>query len=259
VAASLALDDRGSGDPALLLLTGWCSSRERWAVVAQACSARRRTVSFDWRGHGDSPPAPGDFGVEELGEDALAVIESLGLRSFVPCSASHSGWVAIELARRLPDRVAAIVHVDWMVAEPSAPYLELLERLQHPESWAEAREQLFTIWRGGIEQPAIEAAIEVMREQGEEMWIRSGREIAGSYRRHGMPLALLDALPAPPRVLHVYGQPPDPAYLEWQRRAAGERDWFEVRRLEVASHFTMIEAPRALAREIERVAAAAGA
>ena len=51
---SIAYDDLGAGDPPLLFLTGWCSSKERWGAVARICAERRRVLSSEWRGHGDS-------------------------------------------------------------------------------------------------------------------------------------------------------------------------------------------------------------
>jgi pimeloyl-ACP methyl ester carboxylesterase len=248
----LGYDDQGHGSPTLLFLTGWCSSRARWARVAELCAERHRTLNFDWRGHGDSDAAPGDFGVDELVEDALSLLDARGVDSFIPCSASHSGWVAIELRRRVPERVERIVHLDWMVAEPSVLYMNLLEQLQSSSNWAGARDALFEIWRGGVELGAVEDAIAVMTAQGQDMWMRSGRVIESSYRQHGSPLAALAALDTPPPALHVYGQPRSPEYLELQRAASTEHPWFSVDHLDVRSHFSMIEAPAAVAASIER-------
>ena len=59
---SLAYDDLGAGDPALLFLTGWCSSKDRWSAVARLCAARRRVLNTEWRGHGESDRAPATSG-----------------------------------------------------------------------------------------------------------------------------------------------------------------------------------------------------
>ncbi len=256
-ALGLGVDDLGQGEPALLLLTGWCSSRERWAKAAPLLAEHRRVVSFEWRGHGESRPPAGDFGTAEMVQDALSVIDAAGLETVIPCSASHSGWVAIELRRRLGERIPAIVHLDWMVHEPSSAYMDLLSELQDPDSWPHARDTLFDIWRAGDESEAIAAAIEVMRGQSAEMWMRSGREIEASYRRAGSPLRALSAFPTVPAVRHVYGQPPAPAYLEAQEQFAAEHDWYSVHRLDASTHFSMIEAPSEVAGEIEQVAATA--
>jgi pimeloyl-ACP methyl ester carboxylesterase len=254
---SLAYDDLGAGEPALLLLTGWCSSRARWAHAAPLLARHRRVVSFDYRGHGDSGPADGDFGTAEMVQDALAVIEATGLRTFIPCAASHSGWVAIELARRLGSgRVPAIVHLDWLLIEPSEAYSALLVQLQSPDGWERARDTLFEIWRAGDSSAEISEALSVMKRHDAEMWMRSGREISGEYARDRSPLRALSALEPPRTVMHLYGQPPAPEYLEVQQRFAAEHDWFSVRRLDGRTHFSMIETPEAVAGAIEEVARA---
>jgi hypothetical protein len=97
-----------------------------------------------------------------------------------------------------------------------------------------------------------------MRRQGAEMWMRSGREIETSYRRGGYPLRALSAFPTVPTVRHVYGQPPAPEYLQAQQQFAAAHDWFSVKRIDASTHFSMIEAPSEVAREIEQVAAAVG-
>ena len=247
----LGLDDLGSGEPALLLLTGWCSSRVRWAQAAPLLGAHRRVVNFEWRGHGESAPADRDFGTEEMVDDALDVVDACGLERFIPCSASHAGWVAIELRRRLGERVPAIVHLDWMVIEPSRPYMDLIAQLQSDHGWPDARDKLFEIWRAGEDRAEIDDALAVMRRQDAAMWMRSGREIERSYARHGSPLRALAALDPPPRVLHLYGQPSSPDYLSAQQRFAADHDWFTVEQLEVRTHFAMLEAPQEVAAAID--------
>jgi pimeloyl-ACP methyl ester carboxylesterase len=243
-------DDRGSGEPALLMLTGWCSSRERWKDVAGIAARRRRVLSLDWRGHGGSDPAPGDFGVPELVADALAVVETAGVETFVPCAASHSGWVALELRRRLGERVPKLLHADWMLTVPSPRYMDVIGQLDSDE-WRDARDTLFAIWAAGVDTPEIRSVLGVMAEHGETMWRRSGREIEASYVRHESPLQAFESLEPPAPVLHVYGQPPDLGYLALQQRFAAEHEWFSVFKLEATTHFAMIERPQQVADAIE--------
>jgi pimeloyl-ACP methyl ester carboxylesterase len=250
----IAYEDSGSGEPALLCLTGWCSSKERYEHLVPLLARNRRTIAFDWRGHGDSQRDVGDFGVEEMVQDALAVIDETAVARIVPVAASHSGWVAIELRRRLgPERVPKIVHLDWMVVEPSERYMNVIEMLQAPETWAQARDTLFTIWRAGVETPEIDRVIEVMAEQGADMWMRSGREIEAAYRRGGgSPFATYEQLgPEPTQVLHLYGQPQDPVYLETQQAFAESHSWFSVRQLRAQTHFAMVETAEEAAAAIE--------
>lgn len=253
----VAYDDLGAGEPALVFTTGWCSSRARWKRVAELCAERRRVLNTEWRGHGDSDPAPADFGLEEMVADVLAVVDAAGVDRFVPCAASHSGFVAIELARRYPDRVPRLVHVDWYVIPPPPPYRAVLEQLTSEDGWPAARDKLFEIWKAGVDSPDIDEAIAVMRRQDADMWMRSGREIMAGYDRVESPTKAWEGFSPPIPVLHVYGQPRDPAFLEAQEEFAAAHDWFTVRRLGGSSHFAMIETPEDVAREIEAFAAGA--
>src|SRR2546425_499960 len=68
-------EDLGQGEPALLLMPAWCMSRAGFATLPEKLAARRRVLSLDWRGHGQSDPPRGDFGWQALVEDAQAVME----------------------------------------------------------------------------------------------------------------------------------------------------------------------------------------
>ena len=52
-------------------------------------------------------------------------------------------------------------------------------------------------------------------------------------------------------VLHVYGQPADPAFLAAQEELAAAHPWFTVRKLRGVTHFAMIETPAEVAGAIE--------
>lgn len=244
-------DDVGAGEPPLLCLTGWCSSRARYARFVPVASQRRRVLPLDWRGHGGSGESAGDFGVEEMVHDVLAVVEAAGLDSFVPVSASHSGWVSIELRRRLGAQVPKLVFMDWLLEPPSEPYMDVIRMLQSEERWPEARDLLFEIWRAGLDEPFLDPILEAMRGHGAEMWMRSGRKIEQSFAASGSPFAALSELDDPPEVLHLYGQPRDPAYRERQEAFAAEHPWFRVRQLDAQSHFAMAETPEQAVEAIE--------
>lgn len=253
----ISYDDVGTGEPALVFLTGWCSSRRRWQRVAELCAAHRRILNTEWRGHGDSDPAPADFGLEEMVADVLAVVDQAGVERFVPCAASHSGFVAIELARRHPERVPRLVHVDWYVIPPPPPYRAVLEQLTTEDGWPAARDKLFEIWRAGVDSPEINEALAVMRRHGADMWMRSGREIMAGYDRVGSPTRAWETLTPPVPVLHVYGQPRDPAFLAAQEEFAATHEGFTVRQLAGSTHFAMIETPAEVADAIEAFVARA--
>jgi pimeloyl-ACP methyl ester carboxylesterase len=132
----------------------------------------------------------------------------------------------------------------------------VLDMLTREADWPAARDKLFEIWRAGVDDPAIDAAFAVMSRQGAEMWMRSGREIGAGYERVGSPTEAWAALDPPAPVIHLYGQPADPAFLETQEAFAASHPWFSVRKLPGRTHFAMIETADELARGIEEFVAA---
>jgi pimeloyl-ACP methyl ester carboxylesterase len=240
---AIAYSDSGTGGLPIVLITGWCSTRGRYDLLVPLLAERGRVLAVDWRGHGDSSPTHEDFGFDELVDDVVAVVEAAGLEEFAIGSASHSGWAAIDLSRRLGARVPLVVHLDWLMFEPPPPYMNGFRMVQAEDTWEEGREQVFEVWRGGIEHEAVEQHLDVMTGQPKEMWMRSSREIEKKILSEKSALAAYEAMAEPPQVLHVYGQPEDPAYLERQQALAEELDWFDVAKLDAKSHFVMLETP----------------
>jgi pimeloyl-ACP methyl ester carboxylesterase len=249
---AIAYDRIGSGEPALLCLPGWCENRTVFAHVAQACGKNRLVLALDWRGHGESDKPNGDFSADDLVEDAVAVIEAGGARTIIPVAVSHAGWIALELRRRLGDRIPRIILLDWIVLDPPPPFAAVLEGVQDPDRWAETREQLFAMWMGGSADHEVRQHI--FGEMGAydfEMWARAGREIGADYQAEGNPLKVLGNLTPPIPVLHLYSQPRDDAYLEAQRSFARSHPWFTPRRIDGATHFPTLETPGQVIAAIE--------
>lgn len=240
-----------SGDAVLLCLPGWCVDRGFFTQLATHLASHRRVVLLDWRGHGASSAPAGDFGHAELLEDALAVIEASGAKSVIPIAQAHGGWVAIELAKRLGARVPGVVALSWLVLEPPPPFLGVLDALVDPARWEGARDRLFAMWTDGAPADVAERVRRGMGAYGFEMWARAARCIGTEYARHASALRAVAALPGPPRVLHLFSQPRDPAFLDAQQGFAREHPWFGVQRLDATSHFPALEAPAATAAAIE--------
>lgn len=68
-----------------------------------------RVLRYDSRGHGASDAPPGDYSVEELGQDALALVDSLDISQFYFCGLSLGGAIGQWLAARAPDRLTKLI------------------------------------------------------------------------------------------------------------------------------------------------------
>src|SRR5690348_9082873 len=198
-------EDQGQGEPALLFMPGWCGSRKVFDPLLPRFAPHRRVLALDWRGHGQSGGTTDDFGTAELADDAVAVIEASGAQKVVPVALAHSGWVAIELRRRLGPRIPGIVLLDWIVLEPPPPFVAALQALQDPARWRQTREQLFGMWLQGLAIPGLSDY--VLGDMGSYpfgMWARAGREIGAAYAKAGTPLSALAEFDPPVPVLHLY-------------------------------------------------------
>ncbi|ACL65532.1 alpha/beta hydrolase fold protein [Anaeromyxobacter dehalogenans 2CP-1] len=104
---------RGSGEPAVVLTDGIGCAGYVWRALEPALAGRHRTVHWNYRGHGRSgPPAdPARVGLEDCVDDLLAVLDAAGERAAVIAGHSMGVQVALELYRRAPERVQALVLV----------------------------------------------------------------------------------------------------------------------------------------------------
>jgi pimeloyl-ACP methyl ester carboxylesterase len=246
-------DDLGRGEPAQLFLPGWCANRTVFQDLMPLCTTHRRSLSLDWRGHGQSGVPAGDFDDTALVVDALAVIEASGIEQVVPVALAHSGWVAVELRRRLGERIPKIVLLEWLVLEPPDPFLEALRGMQSPNRWRETVDQILTLW---LDDAADSALIRFVQEEMGSydfaMWARAARAISRAYKKAGSPLKALSQLEPPLPVLHMYATPPDPEFLAAQQSFAAAHPWFSVHKLQARSHFPMFEVPAEIASAIEQ-------
>ena len=55
--------------------------------------------------------------------------------------------------------VERIVLIDWLIAEPPAPFGDALAALQHSQRWQTARDELFATWLRGVGRPELESFI----------------------------------------------------------------------------------------------------
>lgn len=113
-----ALRVQGSGrltGPALLLLPGQNNSHAWWNGLRDAFAATHRTITFDYRGTGESAAddealaAEPDWSTASFADDAIAVLDALRVRRADVYGASMGGRVAQVLAGRHLHRVRRLV------------------------------------------------------------------------------------------------------------------------------------------------------
>jgi 3-oxoadipate enol-lactonase len=108
--ASLWWDETGAGDPPLLLIQGLGYTADMWhRILPGLAAAPRRVVVFDNRGVGRSSVPDQPWTLEQMAEDAIAVLDAAGGGAAHVFGVSMGGLVAQEVALRHPDRVLSLV------------------------------------------------------------------------------------------------------------------------------------------------------
>jgi len=121
--------------PPLLMSNSIGTTRELWARQLEAFSSVYRVIRYDTRGHGESSVPAGEYRLEQLGGDALAILDAEGIASAHVCGLSLGGITAMWLGVNAPDRVKSLV-----LANTAA-------RIGSLESWTE---RLALVRSGGM-------------------------------------------------------------------------------------------------------------
>jgi pimeloyl-ACP methyl ester carboxylesterase len=114
------------GDPAVLLIGGAASSMDWWedAFCARIAAGGRRVIRFDPRDTGRSTASPAgapDYTCDVLTDDALALLDALGVARAHLVGLSMGGGIAQEIALDHPDRVASLTLMSTSPIGPGGP------------------------------------------------------------------------------------------------------------------------------------------
>lgn len=98
-------DDR----PVLMLAHALGQDHGMWDPQAADLAPHFRVLRYDLRGHGASSVGAGDCSIADLGGDALALADALGIDTFAFCGLSLGGMIGQWLAANAPDRVTHVI------------------------------------------------------------------------------------------------------------------------------------------------------
>jgi len=101
-------EEAGSGPP-LLLISGLGQSRFAWATVAPVLAEHHRVITFDNRGTGQSDVPEGPYTMQQLGDDAAALIDELGIGPVPAVGWSMGGVILQSMLIHNPGKVSKAV------------------------------------------------------------------------------------------------------------------------------------------------------
>lgn len=95
--------------PVLLLSNSLSSDLSMWDDQVPAWAERFRVVRYDQRGHGASVVSTSPYTMDRLGEDALGIMDALGIETAHWCGLSLGGMVGMWMLTHAPDRIGKAV------------------------------------------------------------------------------------------------------------------------------------------------------
>jgi 3-oxoadipate enol-lactonase len=95
--------------PTVVLSNSLGSTPAMWDPQYPAFAERLRVARYDHRGHGESPVPPAPYELAELGADAIALLDRLGLERVHWCGLSLGGMVGMWMAINAPERIDRLV------------------------------------------------------------------------------------------------------------------------------------------------------
>jgi pimeloyl-ACP methyl ester carboxylesterase len=100
---------RGEGPP-LLMMMGWRANLDWWPrELLAALERRHQLVLLDNRGSGRTGDPGGWYSIAQMADDAVALLDALGVREADVLGVSMGGMIAQEVALRHPARVDRLV------------------------------------------------------------------------------------------------------------------------------------------------------
>jgi 3-oxoadipate enol-lactonase len=142
-AVAVSYSEDGPADaPVVLLSNSLGSTRSMWDAQVPALAERFRVITYDARGHGTSPVPPPPYTLDDLVDDAVALLDEVGAARAHLVGLSLGAMTFLRLAARHPERV------DRLVVMCTTAYYG------SPDSWLDRAHRTRTEGTGAI-APAV--------------------------------------------------------------------------------------------------------
>ena len=95
--------------PVLMLCNSLGTTLDMWEPQMATLLTQFQVLRYDARGHGQSAVPAGPYRIEQLGQDALALMDHLGLKRVHFCGLSMGGMTGMWLGTHHPQRIRRLV------------------------------------------------------------------------------------------------------------------------------------------------------
>ncbi len=128
-AAKLHHTREGNG-PDLLLVHGVGSNHTDWQAISEKLARRFTVLRCDLRGHGQSPAPDGDWTINDLSSDLIALLDALNIQKTHLAGFSLGGLIAQRFALDHPQRLHKLSLICSTTGRSESERASALERMQ---------------------------------------------------------------------------------------------------------------------------------
>jgi 3-oxoadipate enol-lactonase len=123
----------GGQGPHLVLAHSLASNSELWTEQLPLLEKHFTVLRFDIRGHGKSPAPAGPYTMEELADDAIALLEGQGIKKVIWVAVSLGAMIGQVVALKKPGLIEKLVLADTTSGYPPPAQAAWNERIEHVE------------------------------------------------------------------------------------------------------------------------------
>jgi 3-oxoadipate enol-lactonase len=124
-AVAVSYTGTGAADaPVVVLSNSLGATRGMWDPQVPALAERFRVITYDARGHGESPAPAGPYTLDDLTDDLVALLDEVGAQRAHVAGLSLGGMTAMRLAVREPQRVDRLALLCTSAKPDPKPFLD---------------------------------------------------------------------------------------------------------------------------------------
>ena len=170
---SIYYEVTGTGEP-LLFITGWGTEITTMAPLIERFASQFQVIAVDNRGTGRSGKPDVPYSIVQMADDAIAVLNALGIPRTHVLGMSMGGMIAQMIAAKYPDRVDRLV---LNVAFTRIPFL--VKTIMNLMLWLPGSKKKMEEGMAIILGQKYPPTRESFRRQGEAVAAFDGRKILG--------------------------------------------------------------------------------
>ncbi|AOW14369.1 3-oxoadipate enol-lactonase [Hydrogenophaga crassostreae] len=149
--------------PVLMLCNSLGTTLEMWEPQMATLLTQFQVLRYDVRGHGQSDVPAGPYSIEQLGLDAIGLLNHLGLTRVDFCGLSMGGMTGMWLGTHHPDRIQRLVFSNTAAQLGTAELWNARLEVLHKEGMAGLTPSILDRWLTQAFQQRAPQAVERVR------------------------------------------------------------------------------------------------